>query len=367
MKILDRFIGIELFWPFLFGVAAFTSIMFATQQLLKLTNLVLQGVPALTAFKLLVLALPGVIIYTLPMSALLAVLVAFSRLSNDSEVTALYASGISLYRSVVPVVVLGVLVSALGFMMSELIVPQSNRLSNAIKSRVIKEGVSTDRPFMIVDRDTNTTIYIRGGFSAKTKTMRDVTITRYNESGPSQLFQARTARWEGGNTWSLRDGKWYILTDSDRDRREMSSGSFKGLESEPVELSQTPQDIIRNQLGPEEMTFRELRRQISSLGGGGIQPKDLIELEVDLYNKLAIPVAALVFALIGAPLAIRPARTGTSVGIGLSILIIFAYWFTWHFTSALALQGSLSPAIGAFTADILGILLGIILLLRSAK
>jgi lipopolysaccharide export system permease protein len=88
VKIVDRHIGLELVWPFLFGVAAFTSIFFAGQNLLKLTSQVLQGMPVMTATMLLALSLPSIIVYTLPMSALLAVLVAFSKLSDDSEVVA---------------------------------------------------------------------------------------------------------------------------------------------------------------------------------------------------------------------------------------------------------------------------------------
>ena len=368
MRILDRLIGKELVWPFLFGVAAFTSLFFAGQNLLKLTTQVLQGMPVMAAVELVVLSLPSVIVYTLPMSALLAVLVGFSRLSNDSEILALYASGISLYRTMVPVVALGVIVTGLSFGLTEFVVPGSNRLSQAIQAHVLKEEISTSKPFVVIDRKTNSTIYVRGGLDAKTRTMHDVTITRYSDDMPALIFQARGARWlgetwKGENNWALYDGSMYELSP----KGSSVAATFQGMETRSVQIGESPEEIARYQRGPEDMSFRELRRSIADLARGGVPPDQLLDFEVELYNKLAIPFAALVFALIGAPLAIRPARGGTAVGIGLSVLIIFAYWFLWHFTTALAMQGSMPPVLGAFTADVLGLMLGMILLARTAK
>ncbi|MEN6521316.1 MAG: LptF/LptG family permease [Armatimonadota bacterium] len=368
MKILDRFIGSELIAPFFFGVAAFTSIFFAGSYLMKLTGQVLAGTPVTTAIILLVLYLPSIVVFTLPMSTLLAVIVAFSRLSSESEVIALYAGGVSIYRAIVPVVALGIIVTGITFSLSEVIVPNANKLSLDIQAHILKSEVSTGKPFVVIDKGTNSTIYVRGGFSAKTKIMRDVTITRYNENEPSILFQAREARWEGenkwgSNDWGLYDGKMYAL----RPDGSGVSATFEGLKSKQIKLNQNPRDIVLNQRKPEDMTFRELRQQVNNLSCGGVRPEELRELEVEMYNKLAIPIAALVFALIAAPLAIRPARTGASVGIGLSILIIFGYWLTWHITSAFAIQGGIPPVVGAFVADVLGLALGIILLLRTAK
>lgn len=368
MKILDRFIGAELVLPFLFGVGAFTSIFFAGNNLLKLTSQVLNGLPVVTAVELVALSLPSVIVYTLPMSTLLAILIAFSRLSNDSEIVALYASGISLYRSIITVVALGIVVTILSFAMTEFIVPGTNRLSKDIQARALKEEVSTNKPFVVIDRKTNSTIYVKGGLNAKTHSMRDVTITRFSGDNPTLIFQAKKAQWrgqswQGNNDWVLYNGSWFKLNPNG----SSESGTFEDIKTETVMLSQTPEDIARSMRRPEEMSFRELYRQTRDLARGGVPPRQMLDFEVQLYNKLAIPFAALIFALIGAPLAIRPARSGASVGIGYSIFIIFAYWFTWHFTTALAMQGSIPPFVGAFLADVLGLALGIVLLLRTAK
>ena len=114
----------------------------------------------------------------------------------------------------------------------------------------------------------------------------------------------------------------------------------------------------------DQMTYRELReftRQTARRGG------DTAELEVSLYNKLSLPLACLVFTMIGAPLGMRRHRGGSSVGLGLSIVIIVAYWMLWHYMVALAKAGQIQPLVGAFLADGLGLLLGAILIVRASK
>ncbi len=362
MKLLYRFIGSALLWPFLFGVAAFTSIFFAGQHLLDLTKLVLQGLNAFTAIQLVLLYMPSVIVFTLPMSCLVAVLVTFSRMSMDSEIVALYASGISLYRAVIPVIALGLIVSALAFGMSEYVVPGSARLSKEIQARALKEELSSDKPFVFIDKGTQAIIYVGGGFDAATRTMHEVIVTQRNGINPTVIFQAENAQWKKGYDWKLSNGLM---------RKFQPDGStvtiaFNGLDTEQVELHENPDDILRRQRKPEEMSFGELKHFIGQLDGS-VPVKELLDMKVDLYNKLAIPFAALVFAFVAAPLAIQRQRGNPSVGVGFSVLIIFMYWFVWHFTTALAIQGSIPPIVGAFVADVLGLSLGVILLLRAAK
>ncbi len=359
MKILDRYIG-KLVWPFLFGVAAFTSLFFAGQNLLKLTSQVLQGMPVLKAVEIVALTLPSVVVYTLPMSALLAVLVGFSRFSSDSEMTALYACGVSLYRTMVPVICFGLVISGIGFFFSDYVVPHSNRAARQLQAQVMKEQLSTNRPFVFIDKGTDSTIYVRGGLNAKQHLMRDVTIVRYRRGLPTVVFHAQKAEWQGGDVWTLFNGSAYLLGSSG----VSSTIDFGEWRTKEIRINQTPEQVAMNLMNPEDMSFAQLRRYISELSA---KEERLLTMQVSLYNKIAIPLTALIFALIGTPLAIRPARGGTSVGIGLSILIIFAYWFIWHFSCALANQGSLHPAVGALGPDVFGLILGVLLIIRAAK
>ena len=362
MKILYRQILSELIGPFVFGVAAFTSIFFAGSYLFKLTNDIVNGMPILIALKLLLLYMPSCVVMTLPMATLLAVLLGFVRMSSDSEVVALYASGVSFYRIIVPVILFGLGVVGLTIYLNESVAPRSTLLSDTIRLEVLKEPISELKPVCLWDRKdgvTNVLVYANGGYDSKTQTLRDVLITGYQNNRARIVFRAKQARWHGGDEWSLSNGDWHLLGGVGS-----QSGTFREWRTKIVNLGMTPEEVALQQRSADEMTYRELRRFIASSKARGA---DTAKLQVNLYNKLALPLASLVFALIGAPLGMRKHRGGSSVGLGLSILIIFAYWMTWHFTVAMAKEGTLNPIVGAFLADGLGFVLGLFLIIRASK
>lgn len=89
------------------------------------------------------------------------------------------------------------------------------------------------------------------------------------------------------------------------------------------------------------------------------------ELEVDLHSKLAIPFASTIFALVGAPLGLRRLRGGASVGLGLSVLIILAYYILWHGLHVLGEGGQVSPFMAAWLPNMIGLAAGLVLILRA--
>ena len=362
MKTIDRQILGELAGPFCFGVAAFTSIMFGGKYLQRLTEDIVKGLPTGVALKILVLYLPDVIVMTLPMAALLAVLLGFGRMSSDSEVVALFAGGISFYRVVAPVILFGLAVTGLTILLNEVVAPRTNLASARLRQEILKTPITTSKPVFLIDRDedvTNAVIYVRGGYDAPTQTLRDVMVTIFRDNKPWVVFIAKLAKWEGGENWSLSDGSWHPLTE-----KGAPSGNFGKCNTKTVNIGMTPEEVAMAQRTVDQMTYRELReftRQTAQRGG------DTAELEVSLYNKLSLPLACLVFAMVGAPLGMRRHRGGSSVGLGLSIVIIVAYWMLWHYMVALAKAGQIQPLVGAFLADGLGLLLGAILIVRASK
>lgn len=378
MKLLDRHIFRELVGPFVFGVAAFTSVFFAGSYLLKLTTWIMNGMPLLTALQVLVLHLPSIVVFTLPMSTLLAVLLGMSRLSGDSEIVALFAGGVSLYRIAVPIVALGAAVSAGSILLNEVVAPRANLRNEALQAAVFKQITVAERPFTVMDEQTGSLIRVNGGMDVESGELRDVTILQYAPAPagetaggfPQMLWHAARAQWEGVRDreakyrWKLYDGSWWLLTDAGTS----AGGTFDALSTREVVIHKTIDELSLYQKEAEQMSFAELSRMVAHLRRQPDRPMDQIrELEVDKWNKLALPLSSLVFAVLAAPLGVRPHRSSSSVGLGLSILLILLYWVIWHYTSSLAHQGGLSPAVGAFAANVLGVAAGIVLLKRAAK
>ena len=128
MKTIDRYVVREMSGPFAFGVLAFVLLFVSANVLFKLTELINQlGISLWVASKLFMLWLPGFIVYTFPLAILVAILVAFGRMSGDSELVAMYAGGISFRRLVIPMVVAGFVVSLTTAAFNEFIVPACNR------------------------------------------------------------------------------------------------------------------------------------------------------------------------------------------------------------------------------------------------
>ena len=136
LRLLDRYVLKELLYPFVFGIAAFSSIFIASTMLFKITQYMTKyGAPIETIARLFMYNMPEIINYTFPMSMLLAALMAFGKLSGSSEITAMKAGGISYYRIVAPVLVVGFIVSMFSVIWAEKVVPTSKATAHVFLTK----------------------------------------------------------------------------------------------------------------------------------------------------------------------------------------------------------------------------------------
>lgn len=373
MKLVDRQVLRELTGPFLFGVAAFSSVFFAGSVLLKLTQWLMNGMPVLTALEIIAYSLPSIVFWTLPMSTLLAVLTGIGRLSGESEVVALFAGGVSFYRIAFPIIVFGIVVSGFSMVLNEVVAPIANSRSTAIQAEIFKQEAVSDAPFTLEDPGTNSRIMVQGGMDKERGILRDVSIIQFYRDRPTLLVYAARAQWAGLRDdkkryrWELYNGFSQLI--DPRDPRSIGTTTFMNTQTREIELKKTPDDLSMYQnLNSEQMSFSQLSRMVRTLKEYPDRPLDKIrQLDVDKWNKLAVPMTSLVFALLAAPLGIRPHRSSSSVGMGLSILVIFLYWIVGRYTWSLAVQGTVTPIFGAFAPLFIGVVAAIVLLKQAAK
>lgn len=370
MRLIDKHILRELIGPFLFGVAAFTSIMFAGKELFKITELIAEfGAPLLTAVELVILFLPSIIVMTLPMSMLLCALLGFGRLSGESEVIALFASGVSLYRIALPVVIMAVVVTGAGFMLSEVVAPKANIEHDRLLKEFDKnQESSSDKPFIAIDSSdgiTRAIVYVQGGMNIGTGKLRNVAVVQYKDNKPSIFIYAEQAVWirnknnPSNNGWQFRNGYYNSLGTGMR-----IIGPFSQFDAREVKINKTPDQLALYQRKPDQMSFSELKNYITMLQNQG---QDVKEFRVTLYQKIAMPLSCLIFAMIGIPLGLRPQRSSSAMGLGLSIVIIFSYWVLMHYMTILGNNGVVSPAAASFIPTMVGAAAGIALIIRTAK
>ncbi|GAB6137346.1 LptF/LptG family permease [Halanaerobaculum tunisiense] len=365
MKIIDRYLLQELIQPFLFGVFAFTSIFVGSDVLIKLAEMMMKyGVPILTTVKLFFLSLPQIIILTFPMSMLLATLLTFGRLSDDSEIVALQAGGVSLIRLVIPVLIVALMISGLTIFLNNSLVPASQNSYEEIvwELKHGEEMPKTQRNLRIAPVDSKTGkldfLLTADKFDGRTQTLEGVTWQNYEEGELATIIQAKKAKWQR-DQWVFIEGTSYTITSEGR----IPQTEFQRLNMKN-KLSRTPQQMTRNQKSPEEMTLGELSEHIELMEQEG---RDVNELLVSYYQRYAIPFACFVFALVGAPLGLNPNRSGSSIGLGLSIVVIFIYYTLMTIGSALGQGGNLAPWLGAWLQNIVFTIVGIGLLVKEAR
>ncbi len=373
MKLVDRLVIRDIVGPFLFGVAAFSSLVFAFSILMKLTDWLMKGMPFTLALELVAYSLPSILFMTLPMSTLLGVLMGVGRLSGESEVVALFAGGISLYRIAMPILALGIIVSGFSILLNEVVAPVANARSAKIEKSVFEQAAIKGQSFTLQDAVTNSRIIVEGGLDEERGVMRDVTVVKFLHNRPSLIIYASRAEWAGlydrskTYRWKLYDGYTQVI--DPRDPHKVATTGFRNSQTREIVIQKTPSELaLFKNMKSDHMTFRQLSRMVEYLWAHPDRPwKEIRRFDVDRWNKIAIPLTSLIFAMMAAPLGIRPQRSSSSMGFGLSILVILLYWILGRYTFSLAVQGNVSPVFGAFAPSVVGVATAIVLLRRAAK
>jgi Predicted permeases len=372
--LMDRYVLSEMLLPFLFGVGAFTTLVMAVGSLFELVRLVVEaGLSLSAALQVFVLRAPGIIVLTFPMSMLLATLLAYGRLSADSEITALRGCGVSLYRLMVPALILSLLVTALTFLFNELVVPVSNRQAATTLNRALnrdpdfrQENILYQEFGEILMPEPDGTFSRRQGltrqFYARSfdgKQMRGIIVLDFSNEALNQILLAQRGRWDPQeNLWVFEDGTNYIVS---------PDGTYSNIATfsrQELRLPRAPLELAQEIRSPEEMNIRELKHYIEVIASSGDLQR-VRRLQVSLNQKYAIPFACLAFTLIGVPLGLRPQRTGSSLGLGISVLIIFAFYVLLFITQALGQIGTLGPAMAAWLPNLICAAVGLGLLYRA--
>jgi len=253
----------------------------------------------------------------------------------------------------------------MSFVLNEVIVPQTNSAHERIFQELKNEPPPSAKPFLVVDANdevTNSVIYVQKGFDQSTQTMRDVWVVQYWNNRPAVFVYGREAAWKAGTEWSFKDGYQKIIGEKGIGSGQTITMSFR--ESRTVKIGKTPDQLALFQKKHDELSFFQLRDYIRMLQSQGA---DVNEYRVRLYEKISLPLTSLVFALIGTPLGLRPHRSSSAMGLGLAIVIIFAYWVFMHYMTILGNNGAVSPAAASFIPTLAGACLGIALIARAAK
>jgi lipopolysaccharide export system permease protein len=374
LSLLDRYIFTELILPFLFGMGLFTSLGVAIGTLFDLVRRVTEsGLPLTLALKILLLKMPEFIVLAFPMSMLLAALMAYSRLSSDSELIALKSIGIGVYRLIIPAVILSLLVTGLTYIFNDYVAPAASYEANATMMKALRpnrksfiedniiypEYGKVPQPDGGEPRTVLTRLFYAERFDGQQ--MRGLTILDRTQPEVNQIITSESASWNiEKNIWDFYNGTVYLIA---------PDGSYRNIvrfEHQQLALPRNPLDLAFRARDGSEMTLRQAQDYLKILQLSG-NPTKIRKLQVQIEQKIALPFVCLVFGIIGSALGLRPQNANKATSFGICIVLIFSYYLLSFVTNSMGIWGVLTPLVAAWLPNFLGLTAGTLLLIQSAK
>jgi lipopolysaccharide export system permease protein len=363
-KITNLYLLKEIFPIFFIGLMTFTIILLM-DKILKLIELIVNRGGSITNILMLFLFIsPSFLTFTIPIAVLLGTLLAFGRMSGDSEITAFKASGLSLYQLYLPVAIF----SIFAFLLTSFLVfyglPWGNRGFKATLYLLAKSKANIEvKERVFNDTFSNMVVYV-DKVPLQGQRMEGILIYDERTKGVFNTIFAK----EGFLVNNAEDQEIVLrLTDGDIHRFEPKANTFQKVNFKTYDLKMELSKALLaldKKIKEHEMSIDEIRKKIAEMEKKG---ENTASQQVELHKRYAIPFACLVFGLIGVPLGIQPSRSGKSHGFVFSILIILGYYVSLIALEILAVRKTIPPFMAGWTPTFLFGFLGFYLLVRAAK
>jgi LPS export ABC transporter permease LptG len=302
-----------------------------------------------------------------PLAVLIAVLVTFGVLNRNSELIAMKATGISLYRLVIPIVSIAAILAVSLFLFDEYYLPQANRrqeaLRSTIKGRPPQTFLHPEQKWIFGQPHPGEPgrIFYYQFFDPDRNEFANLSVFEFNPSTfalSRRIFAARVFWDANAGVWRFQNG-WQ----RDIDGANVTEGAYREFKLTSFsEFHEEPSYFKKESLQSQEMNFGQLDRYISDLRQSGF---DTMRLRVALWHKLAYPLVAIVMAVLAIPFALSMGRRGSLTGIAVAIAVALAYWVVDGLFGAMGTVNYLPAALAAWSSDVLFGLVGGYLLLRT--
>ena len=363
-RILDRYVLREMLPPFLLGLAVFTFILEIPPIIQEGEQLIAKGTSWDVVSRILLTLLPQALGITIPISLLVGILIAFGRLSGDREPVALQACGVSLTRLLRPVGLLALVAWAATMYIMIVAVPDANQAFRELTFRVVSTRAESEvKPRVFFEDFPNLVLYVR-----------EVTPG----VGWTDVFVADTSIAEGPKIYLARRGRiilnparrlvQMVLEDGTTHSVELRQpDKYQLTQFKQVVLTLDPESVFPRTgplKGDREMTIAELKNRMAELARQGESTHNQI---MAIQQKFSIPVACLVFAIIGLALGVTNRREGKLASFVLGAAIVFVYYVLMYMGQSLAKGALLPPWLAMWLPNIILGAAGIGLLLRRAR
>ncbi|MGI8745348.1 MAG: LptF/LptG family permease [Bryobacteraceae bacterium] len=356
-QVIDRYVLTSFLFYFVLLLTSFVLMIHVYTFFELLSDIVKNRIPMSRVITYLAFLTPKLIYDSTPISVLVSVLITFGVLTKHNEVTAFKATGVSLYRLSVPVLIASIFVSASLFAFDHYYVPQANRkqdaIRNEIKGRPVQTYLRPDRKWIFGLGSSR--IYYYRYFDPTEKVMLGVNVYELDPSNYRLIrhISAERARWERTlHQWIFENGWSRDFTP----KGERPLNNFIGQATTFPELDEPPDYFLKEVLQDKQMNFQQLSNYIRELQQSGF---DTIALQVQFYKKFAVPLFAVIMALIAIPFAFLAGNRGAMAGVGISFGIAIAYFALSLLSEQVGDVNLLPAAVAAWSPDTVFTLAGL--------
>ena len=389
LNILDRYILRQFIETFIISLVIFTSIIFATDAFITIVKQITRyGIPLQIAAMLVMLKLPSMLILTIPMGVLLSTILTVNRMNNSLEITILKACGVGVSRIAKPILICSTIAAIAGFLINEVIAPVASQQAKTLTIWAImqKNVPNGKRNFVFKEMRKGKLHRFFHVASVEKNELKNVTILDLSRNGAIQVNYSKTGdtRAEG---WVLRNGVVYTISTNGKilntavyntmnfdntaeaatklaEVKENELNYFdlkKHIKKERKNIEETIAARVKarneDKDDDEEIDISEMRKDIKD---------DLLEFEILLNEKLALPFTSIVFALIAIPLAITGPRARFNRGLIFSIVVLFLFYILRALASAVGQGGLVPPVVAAWLPNVILFIIGYMLYYQKA-
>jgi LPS export ABC transporter permease LptG/LPS export ABC transporter permease LptF len=326
-----------------------------------LADILRNGISALVVCEYLISVIPFYLYSILPLGVLMAVLITLGVLQRSSEITAIKATGISVYRIIVPLLIVAVLLGSALFFSDEFYLPYANKrqdsLRSAIKGKPAQTYLNPRRNWIF---GQHSDIYYYQLFDSDRDQFGNLSVFQFYPG----TFQLSNRVFAGSAHWEDRLQRWVCTQGWERrfQGAAMDKNGYRTYDVATFPSISEPPSYFKKEVKPySEMNYGELARYIRDLQQGGF---DVVRLRVQLQKKLAYPVIAVVMAILAVPFALSTGRRGAITGIATAIGIALVYWTVSGLFEAMGNVSQLPPVLAAWSPNLIFGLVGGYLILK---
>lgn len=346
MKLIDKYLTKQFVQTILFGLLAFTIVFIVIDAMENLDDFIDQNVSAIKIFHYYLVFSPDIIRLMTPVGVLFAALFTAGKAANLSELTAIKASGVSLFRFMLPFLITTLFISVFSIYFGGYVVPMANKTKLNIEQVYLKKNLTFSGSNLYF-QDSKSRIVSISYFDQDNNTASRVSIQEFDPNDLKVMIlriDAMTLTYDSlKNIWIANNG-----TKRDFSNQKQTAEYFTNLELAYLNFS--PINLQKKQTRPTEMSFDELKELIDSQKFAGNDPTSTL---IEYHSRIAFAFTSVIVVFFGLPISANRRKGGLASQVGLNILVTFLYLVFMKVSQAFGKNGSLNPVLTAWFANII--------------